>query len=76
MKVVKVLLEANHEVALKRNAENQTGFFVACSNGHLDVVTLLLVEIGISICLEEDAFDQTCIHAAASHGHTGTKLRV
>ncbi|KAK1576180.1 hypothetical protein Q3G72_011591 [Acer saccharum] len=61
----------------RRHGNIESALFIACSNGHLNVVKLLLNEpwqwlVGI----EEDEARLNSLHAAASKGHASTKINL
>ncbi|KAM5555208.1 hypothetical protein ABKV19_023216 [Rosa sericea] len=68
-RILNILLEANPEVVSKLNSKEKiSALSLACSYGHLDVVRLLLKELG-KLGLGKEGFDQACIHLAVTGGH-------
>lgn len=68
--ILKLLLETNPWAAVKLNADNRSAFFIACCNGHADLVKLLSNQSWLP-GLEDERFVLTCLHVATSRGHTG-----
>ncbi|KAF3953499.1 hypothetical protein CMV_021066 [Castanea mollissima] len=64
-----------HEASCKLNSDNQSGYFMACNHGDLDVVKLLLSKPWLQ-GLEEDDLVQNCLHVAVSRGHTGIVRKI
>lgn len=67
---LKLLLDADPEVASKLNTKDKSALSLACSHGHLDMVKLVLDEPGM-LGSGKDGFNQTCIHVAVSGGQIG-----
>ncbi|KAJ0075029.1 hypothetical protein Patl1_34045 [Pistacia atlantica] len=63
------LLETKPWIATKLNYENESAFFIACRQGHLDVVKLMMNQSWL-MDFEEDGIDLNALHVAAAMGHT------
>lgn len=69
-KLAKLLLAKDASVASKLDCENRSAFFVACTNGHLDVVRLLLSKADRGTVYKLDRAKRSALFMACSHGHS------
>ncbi|XP_031269825.1 ankyrin repeat-containing protein NPR4-like [Pistacia vera] len=66
-----LLLETKPWIATMLNYENESAFFIACRQGHLDVVKLMMNQSWL-MDFEEDGIDLNALHVAPAMGHTDT----
>ncbi|GMI80053.1 hypothetical protein like AT1G07710 [Hibiscus trionum] len=68
LEVLKILMEANHDLSMTFDSYNTTALHTAASQGHTEVVNFLL-EKGSSVAVIARSNGKTALHSAARNGH-------
>jgi serine/threonine-protein phosphatase 6 regulatory ankyrin repeat subunit B len=68
LNILKYLVSKNADIS-KRISGGKNAFLMACLNGHIDVVTYLLVQLGPTVINEADGCGRSALYLAAANGH-------